>query len=74
MQLFNAVKQQQRKVEEKLDEAGSSFRRQEKALQSLNKKQFMDVLKGMAPKPAGDENEVEVKTEKDDNVRRYSVI
>jgi DUF438 domain-containing protein len=60
VQLFNAVKQQQRKVEVTLDEAGPSVRRQDKALQSFNKKQFIDVLKGVAP--------VEVKEEVSDDV------
>ncbi|ELT97363.1 hypothetical protein CAPTEDRAFT_218832 [Capitella teleta] len=68
VQLFNAVKQQQRKVEDKLDEAGPSFRRQEKALQSLNKQQFIDVLKGMTPhKDAEQAEDVDVKTEQDDD-------
>lgn len=49
MQLFNAVKKQQKSMEEKLSEAGSSERRKEQVLKSMTKGQFLDVLKGTAP-------------------------
>ena len=44
MQLFNAVRQQQNILGEKLSEAGSSERRRDKARGSLNKKSFLDLL------------------------------
>ena len=49
VQLFNAVKQQQKSVEEKLQEAGPSVRRQDHVIESLTKGQFIDVLKKAAP-------------------------
>ena len=48
IQLFNAVKKQQKLVEEKLKEAGSSVRRRDSALQTMTKGQFLDVLKNTA--------------------------
>ena len=48
IQLFNAVKKQQKMVEEKLKEAGSSVRRRDTALQTMTKGQFLDVLKNTA--------------------------
>ena len=44
--MFNAVKKQQKLVSEKLEVAGPSLRKQEQAVKSLSKGQFMDVLKG----------------------------
>jgi len=45
VQLFNAVHKQQALLEGKLTEAGPSERRREKAVQSLTKGQFLDMLK-----------------------------
>ena len=48
IQLFNAVKKQQKLVEEKLKEAGSSVRRRDTALQTMTKGKFLDVLRNTA--------------------------
>ena len=44
VQLFNAVHKQQSLLEGKLAEAGPSERRREKAVQSLTKGRFLDML------------------------------
>uniref|UniRef100_A0A182KAS3 RRP15-like protein n=1 Tax=Anopheles christyi TaxID=43041 RepID=A0A182KAS3_9DIPT len=44
VQLFNAVRQQQKKVQGKLEEAGNLEYKREKVLKSLNRKEFLDVL------------------------------
>ncbi|XP_076464342.1 RRP15-like protein [Babylonia areolata] len=44
VQLFNAARQQQRMVKEKMEEAGSSVRRRDKVMGSISKKQFLDLL------------------------------
>ncbi|XP_058789885.1 RRP15-like protein [Phymastichus coffea] len=46
VQLFNAVRQQQNEIENKLIEAGPLERKQEKALKSIDRKAFLDVLMG----------------------------
>lgn len=46
MQLFNAVRQQQRTIESNMKAAGSSERRQEKVLRSVDKNSFLDILMG----------------------------
>jgi len=46
VQLFNAVRKQQKTVEDKLKEAGSSVRRQDNVLKSVSKGNFLDMLKG----------------------------
>jgi len=45
VQLFNAVRKQQSLLEGKLADAGPSERRREKAVQSLTKGKFLDMLK-----------------------------
>jgi len=47
VQLFNAVRKQQTLLEGKLSEAGPSERRREKAVQSLTKGRFLDMLKNV---------------------------
>nr|XP_040229499.2 RRP15-like protein [Anopheles coluzzii] len=44
VQLFNAVRQQQKTVHQKLEEAGKLEYKREKVLKSLNRKEFLDVL------------------------------
>ncbi|KAI9565014.1 hypothetical protein GHT06_008756 [Daphnia sinensis] len=46
VQLFNSVKIQQKTIQDKLREAGPLERKREKALKSLNKEDFYDLLKG----------------------------
>lgn len=44
VQLFNAVRQQQRDVNKKLDDAGKLEYKREKVLKNLSKKEFLNVL------------------------------
>ncbi|XP_021707499.1 RRP15-like protein isoform X1 [Aedes aegypti] len=44
VQLFNAVRQQQRDVSKKLDEAGKLEYKRDKVLKNLSKKEFLNVL------------------------------
>ena len=46
VQLFNAVKRQQKDIEEKL--SSSSESKKEKIIKSINKGSFLDILKGTA--------------------------
>lgn len=46
VQLFNSVKIQQKTIQDKLREAGPLERKREKALKSLNKEDFFELLKG----------------------------
>jgi uncharacterized protein Smg (DUF494 family) len=44
--LFNAVRQQQKNLECQLKEAGSSERKRDKVMKSLDKRAFIDILMG----------------------------
>lgn len=46
VQLFNSVKIQQKTIQDKLREAGPLERKREKALKSLNKSDFLELLQG----------------------------
>lgn len=46
MQLFNAVRQHQKNVDDKVKEVGGSERKKAKVLSSISKKDFIDVLRG----------------------------
>jgi hypothetical protein len=46
VQLFNAVRQQQKTIESSLKAAGSSESRQEKVFRSVDKNSFLDILMG----------------------------
>lgn len=48
MQLFNAVRQHQKRVDEKMKEVGGSEWKKTKVLSSISKKDFIDVLRGNA--------------------------
>lgn len=48
MQLFNAVRQHQKNVDEKIKEVGGSERKKAKVLSSVSKKDFIDILRGNA--------------------------
>ena len=48
MQLFNAVREQQKKLQSQLEEAGSSERKREKVMKSLDKRSFLNTLMGTA--------------------------
>ena len=57
MQLFNAVRKQQKTREEKLKEVGGSERKRAKVEASLTKGGFLDMLKG-TPAPSRSDGSV----------------
>ena len=59
VQLFNAVRNHQKMVDEKVKEAGGSERKKAKLLSSVSKKDFINVLRG-----TGGGGEVVTKTER----------
>lgn len=48
VQLFNAVRDQQKDMKTQLKQAGGSFRKQEKVLKTINKTNFINMLSGKA--------------------------
>nr|CAD7194616.1 unnamed protein product [Timema douglasi] len=46
VQLFNAVRQQQKSIDNKMKKAGSSIRKQEQVMKSIDKNTFLDILMG----------------------------
>ena len=66
VQLFNAVRKQQKIVDTKLGEAGKSFRRKDNVMASISKGDFLDVLQGQRVKKeqkVKQEVKIEPKTE-----------
>ncbi|KAL5477326.1 hypothetical protein EMCRGX_G024115 [Ephydatia muelleri] len=57
VELFNAVSKQQKEIEEKLDEAGSSERKKTKVLSAVNKGSFVSLLKGSKKQRQQDESQ-----------------
>jgi len=55
VQLFNAVREQQKDMKSQLRQAGGSFRKQEKVLKTINKANFINMLSGKAMVEQGDE-------------------
>lgn len=51
VQLFNAVRKQQKVLDEKIKEAGSSELKREKVEKSMTKDKFLDILKSADSKP-----------------------
>lgn len=47
VQLFNAVRTHQKKMEEQVKKAGSSERKRAKLMSSVSKRDFIDVLRNM---------------------------
>lgn len=46
VQLFNAVREQQKVISKKIEEVGSSETKKDKVLKSIDKRAFLDVLRG----------------------------
>lgn len=51
VQLFNAVRKQQKVLDEKIKEVGSSELKKEKVEKSMTKDKFLDILKSADSKP-----------------------
>ena len=79
VQLFNAVRQQQKDINSKLKEAKGSFRKEEKILKSLDKRTFLDTLMGNATSERVEnlvrtKEEPDVKEEYHDKPATWSVL
>ncbi|CAB3370692.1 Hypothetical predicted protein [Cloeon dipterum] len=77
VQLFNAVKKQQKDIEAELDDAGHSERKREKVLKSVDKNSFLDILMGPSKSVHIGRNQsqkVEPKEDKDDAAPIWSVL
>uniref|UniRef100_A0A2M4BV05 RRP15-like protein n=1 Tax=Anopheles marajoara TaxID=58244 RepID=A0A2M4BV05_9DIPT len=68
VQLFNAVRKQQKEVSDKLEEAGKLEYKREKVLKSLNKKEFLNALMN-GPRAKSELVDNLVKKEKDGEVK-----
>jgi hypothetical protein len=69
VQLFNAVDQQQKRLESQLNGAGGSERKRDKVIRSLDKRAFIDILMGHSHSEAVDSP---VKLEAEPKVRAYT--
>uniref|UniRef100_A0A182W092 RRP15-like protein n=1 Tax=Anopheles minimus TaxID=112268 RepID=A0A182W092_9DIPT len=68
VQLFNAVRQQQKEVNRKLEEAGNLEYKRDKVLKSLNRKEFLDVLMN-GPRAKSELIDNLVKKEEEDDIK-----
>uniref|UniRef100_A0AAG5CTQ0 RRP15-like protein n=1 Tax=Anopheles atroparvus TaxID=41427 RepID=A0AAG5CTQ0_ANOAO len=68
VQLFNAVRHQQKEVNRKLQEAGKLEYKREKVLKNLSKKEFLDALMN-GPRAKSELVDNLVKTEEDEDVK-----
>jgi len=72
VQLFNAVREQQKDMKSQLRQAGGSFRKQEKVLKTINKANFINMLSGKAmvegEEPAEKKSRLEKEEEDEDEV------
>jgi len=70
VQLFNAVREQQKDMKSQLKQAGGSFRKQEKVLKTINKENFINMLSGKATvrseEPAEKRSRVEREVEEEE--------
>merc|ERR1719264_721986 len=70
VQLFNAVREQQKDMKSQLRQAGGSFRKQEKVLKTINKANFINMLSGKAmvegEEPAEKKSRLEKEEEDED--------
>lgn len=76
VQLFNAVKMQQKDIKKKLQEAGPLEVRKEKVLQSIDKRAFLDVLMGEKSQPVEEPtvNKTEIATNTAQKQSTWSVL
>merc|ERR1712106_748933 len=79
VQLFNAVREQQKDLKTKLKDAGGIFRRQEKVFKTIDKNSFVEILTGKPISKALDEPAVkkpktEVKNENEENQSTWNIL
>ncbi|XP_046422287.1 RRP15-like protein [Neodiprion fabricii] len=79
VQLFNAVRQQQKDIEKRLEEAGPLERKREMVLKNIDKRAFLDVLMGGTKSisvdgPVKTENQNDMQMEKGDEEKTWNVL
>jgi len=79
VQLFNAVREQQKDIKSQLKEAGGSFRKQEKVFKNIDKNSFVELLTGKSmPKPSSEPQakkpKTEMKEENDENQSSWNIL
>merc|ERR1712106_243821 len=79
VQLFNAVREQQKDLKTKLKDAGGSFRRQEKVFKTIDKNSFVEILTGKPiskplDEPATKKPKTEVKNENEENQSTWNIL
>ena len=74
VQLFNAVKKQQKMIEDKLKEVGSSERKRDQVMKSVTKGAFLDMLKGSNTSNVSAEPTKEIEDRLKRKVLSYTVI
>lgn len=80
VQLFNAVRQQQKDIDKRLEEAGPLERKREIVLKNIDKRAFLDVLMGGAKSVSVDNpvksetREKDRQTDKGDNEKTWDVL
>jgi len=79
VQLFNAVREQQKDIKTKLKEAGGSFRKQEKVFKNIDKNSFVEILTGKSiskpqEEPVAKKPKTEVKDENDENQSTWNIL
>jgi len=79
VQLFNAVREQQKDIKSQLKEAGGSFRKQEKVFKNIDKNSFVELLTGKSiskplSEPPAKKPKTEVKDENDENQSSWNIL
>ena len=79
VQLFNAVREQQKDMKSQLKQAGGSFRKQEKVFKSLDKSSFVEMLTGKkmsksSDEPSSKKAKIEVKDEEPTEKSTWSIL
>ncbi|XP_021936190.1 RRP15-like protein isoform X2 [Zootermopsis nevadensis] len=73
VQLFNAVRQQQKSLECQLKEAGSSERKRDKVMKSLDKRAFIDILLGSSrSEPVDSPVKLEAEIKREEEEEQYN--
>lgn len=71
VQLFNAVRQQQGEINEKLSEAGPLERKREQVLKNIDKNSFLDILMGGSKSVRVDDD---IKNESQENEKNQKQV
>ncbi|XP_018335002.1 RRP15-like protein [Agrilus planipennis] len=74
VQLFNAVKSQQKEIDTKLKEAGSLEVKRDKVLKSIDKRTFLDVLMGKKSESVDQNPDTDIKKDRVKENNTWSVL